>query len=148
MTMDFTSSSVLTDYIVMSYQLSHKWKIGSAIHPHIHWVQAASKTPNWLIQYRWQILGGAKVTAWTNYKSNINVMTYTSGTMTQISHDGGISSPVGAGASDIIQIRLIRDTTNASGLFTGADNYSGTVSVLACDIHIEMNRLGTNNEYI
>lgn len=147
MSIDFSSTATLSDYIVMSYQLSHRYKIGSTIYPHVHWEQNSSNTPNWLLQYRWQTLGGAKVTSWTNYKSNVNALPYASGTISQISHDGGIIAPVGAGTSDIIQLRLIRDTANASGLFTGADNYTGTVSVLAADIHFEIDSLGSHTEY-
>ena len=146
-TMDFTSSALVTDYIVMTYQMSHKWKLGSVIYPHIHWEQALNTTPNWLIQYRWQKQGGTKTTAWNNYKMTVNTFPYTSGTINQISHDGGITAPVGASLSDIIEIRVIRDSNNSTGLFPGTNTYTGTASVTGVDIHYEIDTLGSNTEY-
>lgn len=147
-TIDFTNTSTLSDYVYLNFQMSHKWKIGSIIYPHIHWEQTLNATPNWLIQYRWQKQGGVKTTTWTNYKCNVNAFTYTGGTLNQISHDGGLTPPTGAGLSDIIEIRVIRDTANASGLFTPGNTYAATASVTSIDLHYECDSLGSNQEYI
>lgn len=144
---DFTSQATMSDYAYINFQLPHKWEIGSTLYPHVHWEQASGNTPNWLFQYRWQKQGQAKETNWTNYKSNTNAFAYTSGTLNQISHNGGIVPPVGASLSDIIEIRIIRDTVNASGLFTGATPYTGTASVTSMDIHYRIDSLGSNTEY-
>lgn len=146
--MDFTTLADTTDYVILTYQLSHKWKAGSTIYPHIHWEQAENNTPNFLIQYRWQKQGSAKTTSWTNYKTTTNAFTYTSGTLNQISHDSGITPPAGYGMSDLIQLRVIRDNANSSGVFSGADAYTTTVSVTSVDIHYEMDMLGSRQEYI
>ena len=146
-TINFTNTSTLSDYVFLNFQMSHKWKIGSIIYPHIHWEQTLSTTPNWLIQYRWQKQGGPKTTAWTNYKCDVNVFTYTSGTLNQISNNEGITPPDGAGLSDIIEIRVIRDTANASGLFTPGNTYAATASITSIDIHYECSQLGSNNLY-
>ena len=78
---------------------------------------------------------------------NTNVFTYTSGTLNQISHCGGITPPSGSSLSDIIEIRIIRDSTNSTGLFTSVDVYSGTVSIKSADIHYEIDTLGSRTEY-
>jgi hypothetical protein len=101
-----------------------------------------------LLQYRWQTNGAAKVTSWTNYPLTTNVYTYTSGTINQISHDSGITPPVGATLSDVIQIRLIRDNANGSTVFTGASNYAATAHVTELDIHFEMDTFGSRQEYV
>jgi len=147
-TIDFTNAGTLTDYIFLNYQMSHKWKSGSAVHPHIHWEQASNQTPNWLVQYRWQSNGGVKTTAWTNYVCNINAFTYVSGNIQQISGGSALNPPVGYGISDIIQIRVIRDTGNNSGAFAGIDTYGSTASVMSVDIHYEIDQLGSRTEYV
>lgn len=146
-TIDMVNNCTLTDYIIFSYQMKHSWKLGSLIYPHIHWEQAQNARPNFLIQYRWQDQGGIKTTAWSNYLIDTNAFPYVSGTLNQISHNSGLTPPPNAGLSDIIQVRVIRDTNNDSGLFPGIDPYIGTVSLTAVDIHIEVDTLGSNTEY-
>lgn len=144
---EYLASANTADYAWTSYQMRHAWKPGSIIKPHIHWEQSGANVPNWLIQYRWQVNGGTKTTAWTNYKCDTMAFTYTSGTINQICHGAGLTPPVGYNISDILQVRVIRDTTNASGLFTGVDAYTGTVSVISNDVHLELNRIGSRTEY-
>ena len=147
-TLDFTTAADLADYAFDNYQVRHTWRIGSMIRPHIHWQQVQNNIPNFLFQYRWQTNGGSKTTAWTNLKCNTTAFTYTSGTLNQISTTTGITPPAGAGLSDVIQLRVLRDNANASGVFTGADPYTVTASILFVDIHIESDTLGSRQEYI
>lgn len=145
---DFSNSSNLLDYAVLSYQMPHSWKIGSVIYPHIHWEQANNITPNFLIQYRWQDQGNTKTTSWTNYPITTNAFAYTSGTINQISFKiAGLTPPLNAGLSDIIQFRVIRDNANDSGAFSGIDTYPATVAITSVDIHTERDTLGSNSEY-
>lgn len=146
-TVDFTTSATLTDYVFLNYQLSHKWKIGSVISPHIHWEQASNTTPNWLFQYRWQMNWQPKTTGWTNYIAITNAFTYVSGTLNQISHWAGITPPVGASLSDVIEIRIIRDSANATGLFPWANLYPWTASITSADIHYEIDTVGSRTEF-
>jgi hypothetical protein len=146
-TLDYTNTAQLTDYAYFNYQMSHKWKAGSIIYPHIHWEQNQNITPNWLFQYRWQITGQSKTTAWTNYKATTNAFTYSSGTLNQISYGSGITPPAGYALSDILEVRLIRDTANSSGVFSDVDAYAGTVSITSADVHYEIDTLGSRTEY-
>lgn len=147
-TLDFVASANLSDYAWLAFQLEHRWKAGSVIYPHLHWEQAAAQSPNWLIQYRWQRQGQEKTTAWSNYKANTPAFTWTTATLDQISYGAGIAAPTGYGISDILQVRLLRDSANASGLFTGADAYAATARVTSFDIHIECDALGSATEYV
>lgn len=147
MTLDFVTTANLSDFAVIPVQLLHKVKAGSAIYPHVHWWQAQANTPNWLLQYRWQRNGGTKTTAWTNYKCNTNAFTYTSGTLNQLSYGAAIPAPADYGISDIVQLRLLRDSANTSGLFTGADPYTATVSATSFDPHVEIDSIGSASEY-
>ncbi len=148
MTLDFVTTANLSDYAVLPFQLLHKVKAGSAVYPHVHWWQAQDHTPNWLMQYRWQRNGQAKTTAWTNYKCNTNAFTYVSGTLNQLSYGAAIAAPADYGISDILQIRLLRDSANASTLFAGADPYTATVAATSFDPHVEIDSLGSASEYV
>lgn len=143
----FQTDATTSDYVTMSVQLSHRWKSGSMIYPHLHWWQAQNNVPNWLLQYRWQRQGQSKTTTWTSVKMNENAFTYVSSTLNQISGFPAISAPSGYSLSDIVQCRIIRDTTNASGLFTGTDPYTVDVDAVNFDIHIECDTAGSRTEY-
>lgn len=144
----FKSSCTTADYVTMNVQLNHDWKMGSNIFPHIHWWQISSNIPRWLIGYRWQRNGELKNTDWLYKKWASHAFTYTTGTLNQISSFGPITPPTGYGISDVIQFRLIRDTTNLSTLFTGpSDPQSGSIDAVSFDVHIECDGLGSNHEY-
>ena len=143
---EYLSSANMSDYMVQSIQLKHSIKLSSPIYPHIHYLQTSPGAPNWLLQYRWQINGGVAVTDWTNHKCATLAFEYISGSINQIAYSLPILAPVGSTLSDIIEFRIVRDTTNATGLF-GADPVSGTVRVRSFDIHYMMDSLGSDKEY-
>lgn len=148
-TVDFTATADSSDYMFVNPQMPHARKNGAVIYPHIHFFQTENNIPNFALQYRWQLNGGAKTTSWTAIKCNIPVFTYVSGTLNQIVHPAtGIIPPANDNISDIVQFRIIRDTTNALGLAYGADPYTTTVGVLQFDIHIEKDTWGSSTEYI
>lgn len=145
---EFTNQATPSDYIFLNTQISHKWKVGSVVYPHVHWWQNQNAVPNWLIQYRWQRNGLAQTTPWTNLALLSSAFTYTSGTLNQISYNAGwITPPVWAGLSDILQIRLIRDSQNSTWLFPWIWLYSWTVSATSIDTHIEIDMVGSSTEY-
>lgn len=146
-TMEFTTGANLSDYAWINAQVSHKWKAGSDVFPHIHFEQTSNAVPNFLIRYRWQKEGGTKTTAWTDYKCNTLSFTYVSGTLNQIAYGAAVTPPAGYSVSDIIQYRIFRDNSNASGVFTGADTYSGVASITSTDIHYEIDTVGSRSAY-
>lgn len=147
-TLDFKNTCDLNTYAVMNIQINHDWKFGSNIEPHIHWFQNENKTPNWLLQYRWQKNGEAKTTAWTYLPYNQNAFIYTSGTIVQITSFGTITPPEGYGISDVVQFRIIRDVDNDSTEMDGLDTYTGDAEALSFDIHIECDTLGSRQRYV
>lgn len=144
---EFIHTAQMNDYLFANVQLNHDRDPISEIHAHIHFFQAENAVPNFMLQYRWQINGGAKTTAWTPIKCNTLAFPYSSGTIHQIAGGANITPPVGTQLSDIIQFRVIRDHDNASTLFTGEDPYTATVGVLAFDIHFQTNSIGSTDEY-
>jgi hypothetical protein len=145
---NFSATGNLSDYLYLNIQLNHDKDLSSQIFPHIHFFQAYNVAPNFLLQYRWQRNGQAKVTSWTSVKCNALAYTYTSGTISQIASSVGIFPPSGSGLSDIVQFRFIRDNANTSAKFTGVDTYTGAVGVMSIDIHFMINSIGSNDEYV
>ena len=146
-TIDITTAADTSDYLYGNVQLNHDKDLAASIYPHIHWFQAEDNTPNFLLQYRWQINGGAKTTSWTNLVCTSLVHTYVSGTIHQIAYSSAISVPVGTTLSDIVQFRIIRDNDNDSTEFGDTDPYTATVSIMHFDIHFQINSLGSDDEY-
>ncbi len=147
-TVDFAANADLNDFLWVNPQFNHDRDYGVAIHPHLHFFQSSNVIPNFLIQYRWQTNGSAKVTSWTNIKCVTPAVTYVSGTILQICSTSEIDTIATSYLSDIIQIRIIRDNANTSGLFAGADTYSGSVGVLSFDIHYRVNSMGSKSEFV
>lgn len=144
-----TSARYPTDYITTNWQLNHDWLPGSVIRPHIHWWQTEADMPNWLLEYRWQKQGSLKTATWTPQIWTANAETWTTGTLNQITILGTITPPVGYGqVSDIVQIRLYRDVTNVSTLFGGAEATPLNQDIVNMDCHIEVDTLGSRQEYV
>jgi hypothetical protein len=149
-TVVYATNAALDDYLYTNRQLNHDRDETSKIYPHIHFLQAENKTPNFLLQYRWQINGGAKVTSWTSLACKTLAFDYPAGggTIHQIAGTAaGITPPAGSSLSDIVQFRILRDTANASGEVGGADGYSAAVHILSFDVHIQTNSLGSTEQY-
>ena len=147
-TVDWLATATLTDYASMNIQLNHDRVLAANLSPHIHWFQASSITPNWCIQYRYQKLGATKVTSWTTTKWQTNAFSYSTGTIQQLSEFPPIAPVAGDGISDILQVRILRDKTNATSLFSGVDQLVGNAKAINFDVHIEIDMLGSASEYL
>jgi hypothetical protein len=136
------------DYIITNVQLNHDRDEQEAIYPHLHFIQAQSGVPNWLIQYRWQTLGGFKQDTWNALPLNDTVFNWTGGAIHQIGHTpSGILPPSASRLSDIVQFRLGRDTSNETSLFTGSDPATGVAAALSFDVHLHLNSFGSDEQY-
>ena len=143
-----TSARYPTDYVFTNHQLNHDWIPGTVIDPHLHWWQLSANIPNWLLEYRWQKQLQDKTTAWTPLVLATHAGVWTANPFNQITETAaGITPPVGYGqVSDIVQMRLYRDVTNASGMFGGAD-VAANIDVVNFDTHINIDMLGSAGEY-
>lgn len=140
------------DMLYKNVQLNHDKDLSVMVYPHIHWFQAKNYAPNFMYGYRWQINAGAKTTAWTLIKANNLAFSYVSGTIHQICYSAGIAVPVGSNLSDILQIRIYRDTGNVSGLFAGACPYNtggnASAQLMSFDTHFMIDSHGSDEELI
>lgn len=143
------------DYVTMTIQMSHRWRIGTAIYPHLHWWQTAAAMPHLMIGYRWQINGELKETTWTNIAHSANAFTWSTGTLNQLTKFDHIDPPEGAGLSDCVQFRIYRDVADDSDLWNVEEEAvpedDGTtqddVYAVSFDIHFEIDAAGSYGEY-
>jgi len=147
-TVAWEDNATTSDYALMNVQLNHDRKANSTVYPHVHWIQNQNATPNWLIQYRLQQNGSATTTAWTDVPMVSNSFTYVSGNLNQISSTASGISTTGAGVSSILQFRIIRDTSNTSGEFAGADTYTGDADAFNFDVHVEVDMFGSREQFV
>jgi hypothetical protein len=138
-----------TDFVVYSLQINHDWLVQSACEFHVHWWQANAEAANWLMAYRWQVNGQAKTAGWTEIPLTSLIFTYNAGTLNQISDaTTTITPPATATLSDIFQVRLYRDYTNASTLFSGAETTGLDIDAMSADMHRRSDTLGSRQEYV
>ena len=149
---DNTLISLDADKIHYNYQVYHRHKLDGPAHFHVHWYQQQAGIPNWWM--RWRLgQGGSDFGAWTSSKWTGHAYTYTAGNMLQITGFdpidlalvavGGVLAP-----SDFIQVELTRDSDNSSTLFAGADPVSGDVTYLDFDPHLQIDKAGSEQEYV
>jgi len=128
-------------------QLAHATRVGSPLHPHLHYEQTADNLPNFLIGYRIQPQGSATATAWVLSPITANVFPYVSGSLNQIATFPEIDLSVFTGVSGMLDFKLYRDTGNTSGEFAGADPLATAVLVKEFDAHYEIDTLGSFGQY-
>jgi hypothetical protein len=139
--------------VIIPVQLKHAllYGTGAVLKPHFHWLQRQSAIPNFLLGYK-KISQGV-ITIFETDFSNLTLLnidshafTYVSDTLPQISGfpDIDISE---MGLSDQINFVLFRDTSNASGLFSGADPVAADVTVTFQDQHARFDMLGSRQPY-
>lgn len=148
-TITFEASAVYpSDFITYTLQINHDWLVQSVVEFHVHWWQANAEAANWLIEYRWQVNGQAKTAGWTAVPLTSLIFSYTAGTLNQIS-DGAasITPPATAQLSDIFQVRLYRDYTNVSTLFSGAETSGLDIEAVSADMHRRSDTMGSRTEY-
>jgi len=144
LTQDYAANARFpTEFLGFVYQMKHSWAIGAQVDFHIHWFQNANNTPNWMIEYR-TILQGAVPSGWTQAIWTNNVFTYVAGTILQMTEFALITPAVGL--SSFLDVKLYRDSANASALFGGADPFVGAAPLKQADMHFQKNSVGSVTE--
>lgn len=147
-TVDFAANADLNDFLYKNLQTNHDRDETARVYPHLHFLQNQNVIPNMLLQYRWQAIGEQQDATWKNLRMNIPTFTYVSGVIHQVIHTiSGIAPPANSDISDIIQFKIFRDNANASGAFTGADTYTGVAQVMSFDVHLQLNSVGSTEQY-
>lgn len=119
-------------------QFPHNRKNGSAIRPHIHFVQDSALEPIFKMDYRWYKNGDAVPAVWTTLTCSGYAFPYTSGSIMQICSFPEIDGTAIDSVSSIIDIRIYRD-----------DNVvSGDVLLKEFDIHYQIDQQGSRQEFV
>lgn len=126
-------------YAIM--QFSHSRKTGTDISPHIHWLQQNSNDVIWRMAYVWFDNGEAVPTTWIHLTEDVDIFTYTSGTLLQITDFAMIDGSGITGVSSILLVKVWRDD-NVDG---GAG--SGDALAYEFDVHYEKDQPASANEY-
>lgn len=149
LTVDYTTTARYPEEPVgVVLQLPHARKAGSDFHPHLHWIQTSDAVPNILIAYRtcnnnevysdWTLKALTAVNS--KYPYVLNGMQ-----ITEFDLPEGHGETLGLSAT--FECKIYRDSLNTSGLFAGADGYTGNWSIKYYDIHFEKDSIGSNEEY-
>jgi hypothetical protein len=118
-------------------QFPHRWKAGSDVFPHVHWRQSAAGVPVFKLDYKWYSIGEAVPAGFTTYTMDKLVVTYSSGTIHQISNNPLPINGYGKGISSMMVCKLYRD-----------DNVvAGDVLTDQFDLHIQIDGFGSTGEY-
>ena len=135
-----------TETVAMVVQLSHSWKEGSDLFPHVHWMKSSSASGDvvWQLEYKWAPIGEVADASWTTLSS----YTLAGGTIDTNTEDKHLITPLGTitstgkQISDMIMMKLSRVGGDAN------DTYGADAQLLEFDIHFEVDSFGSNQEYI
>lgn len=125
-------------------QLPHDYKLGSDLHPHVHWTTAAG-TPSgsnvvWGLEYTLISVGGSFPNTVTIKTSTlIPECTPPSGTGQHLVSEFSTVSGTGLGISSVLVCRLFRAAGDA------ADSFPNDVGLLGFDIHYEIDTQGSRD---
>ena len=128
-----------SEYVVFNFQMPHRWKEGTAVFPHVHFLQNADATPTFKCDWRWYNLGASVPSFTTGYVMGTitGTQTWTSGLLSRIVHGTGGLDGTGKTISSLLQIKLYRD-----------DNvYTGDCLAVSFDLHFQIDSFGSASEY-
>lgn len=134
--------------IFFNCQTPHAWA-QTDLHVHVHWLAAttaANSKIRWGLEYNWAKPGVAFGNTTLIYADTAEGSPAPTGT-TQYVHEitefAALTPSVNqAGMSSMLICRLWRDSANA------ADSYTGDAGLLYIDAHLELDKLGSNAEYV
>jgi hypothetical protein len=144
----FSPTSEESVYFVA--QMPHRWKEGSDIEVHVHWVPKTNAllTPTdvcWGLEYTWQSINGTFGNTTIIYGDE---QTNGSGEyMTKDKHyltELGTITGSGQTMSSMLVCRLFRDATGVGG----TDDYGNDAGLMEIDFHHQIDSLGSKEEYV
>ena len=146
-TVDFAANARYpNEPMSVSRQLRHGVKEGTQnFGVHLHWIQEEDADPNWVVAHRY-FNNGDVPGAWTlAAPGTLRVFTYAAG-ITQITAFPAVALP-DVKISGFWEVKLYRDTANATGLFAGSDTYSVAARIKSIDTHAQFDLPGSSQEF-
>lgn len=133
-------SATATNMIAIQVQMSHSWKEGTSIIPHLHWSPTSSNTGNvkWELQYKIANVNDVFPASWTT----ITVLSAGSGVADthQIGSFGEVDM-TGKTLSCMILMLISRLGADPQ------DTYSAACKLNEVDIHYQIDAIGSDAEY-
>lgn len=128
-----------TEFVTFNFQMPHRWKEGSAVYPHVHFLQDQNLTPTFKIDYRWVNIGAAVPDFTTGHTLGtiVGTETWTTGLLHRIVHNATGISGTGKTFGSLLQVKLYRDD----------DTYVGDCIAVSFGLHFEIDSFGTSSEY-
>lgn len=132
-------------------QIPHTWKVGTDLHPHVHWVPVSNGTAgqkvSWGLEYSFARIGDSfgnttiiyGNTSVPNDSSLVADKHYLTN-LPEIATEDDITYAV----SSMLVGRLFRNTAGAG---ESEDDYGAAVRLFEFDIHIEIDTVGSREEY-
>jgi len=116
-------------------QLSHGYKEGTTLYPHIHWVGSDATVGNvtWTFTYSWANVGDVFPAPTSDTQSFANLTTLDRHNLTYF-------TPVVGTGKEISSMLLCSLKRNSS---TGTDTYTGSAYLLEVDFHIMVDSVGS-----
>jgi hypothetical protein len=142
---DFDNAALASEKeIFFTVQLPHGWKEGSAVEPHVHWVNKATGTAGhvvrWGLEYTKSVIGGTFGASTTVYGTTIAGGGDITVADEHMLTDFASIDMTGDTISTVLVCRLFRNSSNA------ADTYTGTAGLLYIDWHVELDSMGSKTE--
>lgn len=133
-----------TEIISITAQMSHTWREGTNIIPHVHWQKTTSAIGDvlWELKYRWAPIGEVMDSSWTIKTISTTILT-TPDNDTANEHlisNWGVIDATGKEISDFFIMQLSRIGGDA------ADTYGDDVRLLELDVHFQVDGWGSELE--
>lgn len=147
-TYDYAADCSNSDFMYGNIQLNRDRALASPIYPSVHWLQAQSGAPNFMLAYRWQRMLRAQDATWDTLNLTRLAKTYYSGTIHQMSYGDSIPPPDSTNISDVLQLKIVRDRANGTGRFgSSTDPTSSAIPVLTVAVHYYADSFGSDTQY-
>lgn len=135
------------EFVFSILQLPHKWKEGSTLKPHLHWMKttAAEGLVEWQLEYRWSAITEVLDADWTTLASSTPATADDNLQYQHIITPFGEINAEGKTLSDMLICKITRLGTSYSG--AGATHYTAAAALIEFDIHYEIDSLGSEEEF-
>jgi hypothetical protein len=133
--------SAATESVFVTTKMPHSWAEGTNIIPQVHWVQGASGVVVWQLQYKWTNRNELVAGAFTTITASTTDYTWSAGNLHQITKFAALSG-TGKTVGSFLQIILSRLGGD------GSDSYAGDALTIQFSLRIQLDAIGTRQEYI
>lgn len=143
---DFDNAALAAEKeLFFTVQMPHGWREGTAVEPHVHWINKTAGTAGqvirWGLEYSYATIGGTFPASTIIYATQIAGGGLITAADSHLITDFDPIQLPDCKISTIVVCRLFRSSSDA------ADTYTGTAGLLYIDWHVQLGRPGSREEY-